>query len=60
MAYIGPLSSQLIYTQLRYESFVHWNENFVILMIFLSMAAPKAVNLTAFGAASDEKFIKMK
>ena len=38
----------------------HWNENVIILMKFSSLAAPKVVILTTFGAASDEDFIKMK
>ena len=38
----------------------HWNENVVILMKFSSLAAPKVVILTTFGAASDEDFVKMK
>ena len=39
---------------------IHWNENVIILMKFSSLAAPKVVILTTFGAASDEDFIKMK
>ena len=38
----------------------HWNENVIILMKVSSLAAPKVVILTTFGAASDEDFIKMK
>ena len=38
----------------------HWNENVIILMVVSSLAAPKVVILTTFGAASDEDFIKMK
>ena len=37
----------------------HWNGNLAILMIFLSLAAPKVVKMTTFGAASDENFVKM-
>ena len=37
----------------------HWNENVIILMKVSSLAAPKVVILTTFGAASDEDFIKM-
>ena len=39
---------------------IHWNENVFILMKVSSLAAPKVVILTTFGAASDEDFIKMK
>ena len=38
---------------------VHWNENVIILMKSSSLAAPKVVKMTTFGAASDETFIKM-
>ena len=37
----------------------HWNGNLAILMIFLSLATPKVVKMTTFGAASDENFVKM-
>ena len=37
----------------------HWNENVFILMKSSSLAAPKVVKMTTFGAASDETFIKM-
>ena len=42
------------------EPIIHWNENVVILMKSSSLAAPKVVILTTFGAASDEDFVKMK
>ena len=38
---------------------IHWNENVFILMKSSSLAAPKVVKMTTFGAASDENFIKM-
>ena len=38
---------------------IHWNENVFILMKSSSLAAPKVVKMTTFGAASDETFIKM-
>ena len=38
---------------------LHWNENVFILMKSSSLAAPKVVKMTTFGAASDETFIKM-
>ena len=37
----------------------HWNENVFILMKSSSLAAPKVVKMTTFGAATDENFIKM-
>ena len=37
----------------------HWNENVFILMKSSSLAVPKVVKMTTFGAASDETFIKM-
>ena len=37
----------------------HWNENVFILTEFSSLAAPKVVILTTFGAASEENFVKM-
>ena len=42
------------------DSCMHWNENVFILMKSSSLAAPKVVKMTTFGAASDETFIKMK
>ena len=39
---------------------LHWKKNVIILTKFSSLAAPKVVILTTFGAASDEDFIKMK
>ena len=47
-------------TQMYVSMYVYWNENVIILMKFSSLAAPKVVILTTFGAASDEDFIKMK
>ena len=41
------------------KSYNQLNGNAVILMKFSSLAAPKVVILTTFGAASDEDFIKM-
>ena len=38
---------------------VHRNGNVVILTKFSSLAAPKVVKMTTFGAASDENFVKM-
>ena len=37
----------------------HWNGNVVILMNFLSVATPKVVIMTTFGAATDKNFVKM-
>ena len=38
---------------------VHWNGNVFILTKSSSLAAPKVVKMTTFGAASDENFVKM-
>ena len=41
------------------RTFLHWNGNVFILTKSSSLAAPKVVKMTTFGAASDEDFIKM-
>ena len=51
---------ELSFNMICSEKFHHWNENVIILMKVSSLAAPKVVILTTFGAASDEDFIKMK
>ena len=38
---------------------LHWNGNVFILTKSSSLAAPKVVKMTTFGAASDENFVKM-
>ena len=48
-----------IYHMLIFSVLSHWNENVFILMKSSSLAAPKVVKMTTFGAASDETFIKM-
>ena len=49
--------SYLQYISIKYPHGFHWKVNVVILMKFSSLAAPKIVILTIFGAASDEHFI---
>ena len=42
------------------DKFVNrWTGNDVILTTFLSMAAPKVVKMTTFGAASDKSVVKI-
>ena len=37
----------------------NWNGNVIILIKFSSLATPKVVRMTTFGAAIDENFVKM-
>ena len=39
-------------------AYTNWNRNAVILMKFSPLAATEGVQMTTFGSASDEKFIK--
>ena len=41
-----------------YYNTTHWHGN-IILMQFLSLAAPEVAKIATFGAASDENFVKM-
>ena len=53
------LCNNITHSFYTYFWVLHWNKNVFILMKSSSLAAPKVVKMTTFGAASDENFIKM-